>query len=287
MTYPDKIVHGTGIAVTTLPNLLGKGRWRLEGLRARRSHDFYWVTRGQGRLSINGRTRGYGPNSVLFIPAGSVYGLTTAANVQGYAATLPDILPVPVPGNPGLVKASSIFDQGQITSYFEQISREQDSKNQGFEQAMESYMTLLGIWIERNSGRNDWPLKSKPPAADRLVATFLRRLDTGFCRTGTTADYAADLNVTATHLSRVCRELLGHPASDLIRDRTVLEAQILLADTDMRINHVAEHLGVESAAYFSRMFKSSTTLSPRAFRDHARARPMSKASGTPGKIARK
>ena len=77
---------------------------------------------------------------------------------------------------------------------------------------------------------------------------------------------AAELGVTPTHLSRVCRDCYGRSASALLRDRQMLEARRLIAYTQTGIGEIAYRLGFADAAYFTRVFTAETGQSPRAFR---------------------
>ncbi len=254
------------IEISTLPGQAAKGRWRIDSLRALTSHGIFWITRGQGRITLGPTTRGITPNSLLFIPAGRVHALHLKKSMLGYAAFLPDSLPVPVPDNPALIKATSIFEQGQITSYFEQVATEYSSDAPGRDNAMESYLTLLSIWIERHQPRNDWQGRQDLDAAARLAEKFLLLLEKKYHSQQTVAAYADLLGVTSTHLSRCCNEVFGKPASDLIQARLIAEARLLLADGDQKIGQIATQLGFTSAAYFARLFRQHTGQSPRAFR---------------------
>lgn len=80
------------------------------------------------------------------------------------------------------------------------------------------------------------------------------------------AGCAAALAVTPTHLSRVCRERAGKPASALIRERQMLEARRLLASTQQDVAGIAWRIGFADPSYFARVFTAETGLSPRAFR---------------------
>ncbi|MFT4707351.1 MAG: AraC family transcriptional activator of pobA [Paracoccaceae bacterium] len=271
MQYPTKSAYGQKVEVYTLPGLTSRGRWRMQSLQSREKHVFLWFTRGQGQLRIGSILRGFGPNTVIFIPAGQIHAVIPSANAQGYASFLPETLPVPVPHSAGLIKATSIFDQGQMTGYFEQISAEHSNIQPGFEHVIESYLTLLSVWIERNHARNEWLLAARPTAAQRLLDRFLRRLEDNHQLGLAVSTYAAVLDVTPTHLSRVCREVAGKPALELVQDRVVLAAKYGLAESDIKINEIATSLGFSSAAYFTRLFRQSTLQSPREFRLQARS----------------
>ena len=75
--------------------------------------------------------------------------------------------------------------------------------------------------------------------------------------------------MTPTHLSRVCRQACGRPASSLLQDRVLFEARRLLAETRMPVNEVSRSLGFTSAAYFTRAFQHRTGKTPTAFRKSA------------------
>jgi len=263
---PAGLASQGSLSVFTLPGLIGRGRWRSEGLRARHSHLFLWVTRGQCRATIGTTTRGLSPNSLLFVPAGTVHALSPSKNALGYAVFLPEDIPVPVPFEPALIKARSIFDQGRLTGYLEQILIEYQSLETGSDHAMESYLTLLSVWIERNSDFNDWRSRRVEGRYSEIAEAFARRLERDFARAHAVGDYARALNISSAHLSRVTVAGFGKPASALIQARLVLEGRLLLANTTHTITDIAKGLGFGSPAYFTRLFKAHTGISPRAFR---------------------
>ena len=80
------------------------------------------------------------------------------------------------------------------------------------------------------------------------------------------ADFAAALGVTPTHLTRCCNTACGRPASALLQDRRIFEARKLLAETRIPVGKIAEQLGFNSPAYFTRAFQHLTGKSPSAFR---------------------
>jgi len=259
-------VHSRPIHISTLPGLVLNGRWRSESLRALGSHAFIWITRGQGRATIGATTRGISANNLLVIPAGKVHAISLSNSMQGYACYLPDDLPVPVPERPCLIKAKSIFEQGQLTGYFEQISTEHLALKIGASYAMESYMTLISVWVERNQTINDWPDPRVSNRSAHVVGRFLTRLEREYRVMQSVSAYAKMLNVTPTHLSRVCSAEVGKPALELIQDRLILAARCDLADTDQKIREISERLGFTSAAYFTRFFGQHCGLSPSQYR---------------------
>lgn len=79
-------------------------------------------------------------------------------------------------------------------------------------------------------------------------------------------EYASALNVTPHHLNLICREVTGQTASDVIRERSMLEAKRLLIFTDQTVTEIAMALSFMDPSYFARVFRASTGQSPAAFR---------------------
>ena len=83
----------------------------------------------------------------------------------------------------------------------------------------------------------------------------------------TAKDYADRLAVHVNHLNKVLKENTGKTTTDMIRDRIVQEAKILLKQTDWNISEIAYSLGFEQVAHFSNFFKKQTTVAPIVFRE--------------------
>ena len=80
--------------------------------------------------------------------------------------------------------------------------------------------------------------------------------------------YAGMMNITERHLNRICKTCLDKTSSDLIFDRTILEAKRLLMRNGISISEVAEQLGYLDNSYFSRLFKKRTGSTPKKFMNH-------------------
>lgn len=112
---------------------------------------------------------------------------------------------------------------------------------------------LLGF--EKNMNRNY-----------QLTYEFKRLVDQYFAQWNSIGQYASELHVSAKHLTEVVKEETGHTALQLIHERLLLESQYLLKHTTISVKECASLLGFETASYFSRFFKSHTTLSPNEYR---------------------
>ncbi|HLS94558.1 MAG TPA: helix-turn-helix transcriptional regulator [Sphingobacterium sp.] len=82
----------------------------------------------------------------------------------------------------------------------------------------------------------------------------------------TPKEYADRLSVHVNHLNKVLKETTGSTTTQIISQRIVQEAKILLRQTDWAISDIAFVLGFEESAHFSNFFKKHTSSSPHLFR---------------------
>lgn len=255
-------------AVTSLGKLRMQGAWRYELLHASTRHRLFWITRGQGRVSVKCITRGYGPNTAVFVPARATLAIELPSQVQGLELCLPPDDTLALPEEPFHIRVLNIEAQGSLTSHIEKIERELAARAPAMERALMAYSLLVSAWMTRELSRTEGAVVREK--SHRLVELFADRMEAQF-RTGRgVADYAAQLHVTPTHLSRVCRDAAGRPAHAILNERIMYEARRLLLETDMPAREIAEHLGFSSAAYFTRAFSQATGRTPSDFRSPAR-----------------
>ncbi len=117
---------------------------------------------------------------------------------------------------------------------------------------------------------------SKPhDASQRITTLFLELLERQFpidekhaeIHFRSPAEYAHQLNIHVNHLNRAVKNTTGKTTSQVIADRLVQEAKILLTHTSSNISEIAYALGFAQATHFSNFFKQHVDMSPSAFRD--------------------
>ncbi len=265
-TTADSLPGGTSqLRLMAIPRLAAGGRWRVEAMRSLSEPCLLWFTKGQGRITVQGQTRGYTANNAIFIPAGVMHGFEAGPQVYGTAVFFGRDNPITLPAQPLHLRIREVHAQQEANVLLDSVQREMNSDVPAHDRATLHYLGLLGVWLERQAKRLE-PEAPRPDAAHRLVARYTALLEQDF-RTGMgVAEFAAALGVTPTHLSRCCRIACGHPASALLQDRRIFEARKLLSETKTPVNHIAASLGFTSAAYFTRAFQHLTGQSPTAFR---------------------
>lgn len=256
---------GPAYRLTPLHLLAEGGRWRTEAMRSHAQPVLYWFTRGQGRITVQGVTRGYGPHNAVLLPEGTMHGFDTGGQITGHALFLPRDADLSRAAEPLHVAVRDAALQAEMTSQIDNIARELGRGAAASDRALRHHAGLLAVWIERQAEAGA-AQDARGRAAERLSAAFSALLERDFRQARSVADYAADLGVTATHLSRSCKAACGRSALALLQDRLHYESRRMLRDTDLPVKDVARRLGFRSAAYFTRAFQSKTGATPSGFR---------------------
>jgi len=242
------------------------------GAHARASqHRLLWINRGGGRATIDGVVTGFGTHAALFLPAGTIHALEFTPTTSGWLLTCDaDAMSDWVfPDRPLSATVPDRAKQAALITLCEDIQREGVEKHAEHSIALRCLGGLLSVWITRHLAtavQRDIPTGR----STELLQSFLKLIEDRYTAQDSVADYAAALAITPTHLTRICRDLAGKSASQMIQDRTLLEARIRLTQSTSPIKSIAEALGFTSSAYFTRLFTQKTGVSPGAFRRQTR-----------------
>jgi AraC-like DNA-binding protein len=253
--------------ISSLQRMAQGGKWRVEAMRSYSRPLLLWFTRGQGRITVSGVTRGYGPHNAVFIPAGTMHGFDMLGHVFGHAIFFPRGVDLGLPSEPVHLRLRDGAVQAEITALVDAMERELNRGQPGMDRALYHHAGLIAVWLERQAASAEHSAPARPKAANRLAEAYTALVERDFRSGKGVADYAAALGVTPTHLSRVCNETCGRPALGLLQDRVLFEARQLLRETDRPVKDIAQSLGFTSAAYFTRAFQARTGMTPSAFRN--------------------
>jgi AraC family transcriptional activator of pobA len=81
------------------------------------------------------------------------------------------------------------------------------------------------------------------------------------------SNYADLLNITPKALGKITKTHFNKTLTDLIAERIVMEAKRELYLSNKAVKEIAYELGYDDESYFSRFFKTNTSISPQTFRD--------------------
>ncbi|RZA15809.1 MAG: helix-turn-helix domain-containing protein [Lysobacteraceae bacterium] len=268
---PDDVLHYEPV------NVRGElHHWTIPAHRHDGLHQFQLLTQGGAEATLDGRTQRLEAPAALLIAPGVVHGFVYDRHSAGHQVTLPSaLLRALLGGNASLLErlAQTIVitgtdmgaDAAECEALFVRLRDEFQLRRLGRGEALQSHATLLGLWFLQREEAARATLRTQA-LRDTLVQRFRHLVDLHFREQQPVSFYAAELDVTADHLSRVCRGTTGLSALDLLHQRVELEARRLLAYTPAAVIEVAHELGFDDPAYFSRFFTKTTGHSPTAYR---------------------
>lgn len=116
--------------------------------------------------------------------------------------------------------------------------------------------------------------KTQVNASQRIATLFLELLERQFpieenhpkINLRSASDFASQLNVHVNHLNRAVKETTLKTTTQLIAERVLQEAKILLRHSKWNIAEIAFALGFTEVTHFNNFFKKYTEVSPSKFR---------------------
>lgn len=129
----------------------------------------------------------------------------------------------------------------------------------------------FGLKIQPSSDQQ----KATINASQRISALFVELLERQFpiddqhpaIKLRTASEFAEQLNIHMNHLNRAIKENLDKTTTQVIAERIVQEAKILLRHSKWGVAEIAYALGFTEATHFNNFFKKHTQVSPTKFRN--------------------
>lgn len=255
----------THLKIVTLAQLGGGQDWRLALAHDRPHHTLIWITRGQGRILLDGRRRGLGTHNAVFIPTGSLFSLDLGRQGMGQAVLVPDGSPMRLPDMARHLRVRDGQVQSELATLIEAAQREQAQTRPLCQDAMEAHVSLMSVWLRRQIAQEEH-VPSPRTAAERISQGFTKLVSERYTSGASMAEYAATLGITPTHLTRAVKAATGKTAAELLTERVVHAARALLETTPHPARNIAHHLGFGSAAYFTRFMQQHTGRTPSQLR---------------------
>ena len=115
-------------------------------------------------------------------------------------------------------------------------------------------------------GREQKGIDARLRRKEEVFYKFLLMVEENFKTQRLVNFYAEKLNITPKHLSAVAKETSGHTAGEWIDSYVILEAKMLLNNSELSIQEISSRLNFANQSFFGKYFKHHTGMSPRAFR---------------------
>lgn len=239
------------------------------------NHSFIYLTSGEAIMKIGDKNYTIYKDQMLIVPAGQVFSFQNPDINTGYLCNFHnDILIgkysneniinefdfLKIWGNPfiRLDKQSSEF----ILSIFKRLLIEYNENGIKKLDIIQPYLITLLSEINRNY---------KPLFEDNetknleITKKFMEVLFSNFKKIHLVKNYASLLFISPNHLNKCVKKTTGKSPTKWIDEILILEAKVLLYQSNYSISEVAFELGFYDQSYFSRFFKKYEGLTPLEF----------------------
>mgnify|MGYP001290194824 CR=1 FL=1 len=239
------------------------------------------VTEGGGEVFIDGASWQIELPALIVIPSRHVHGFHFRRSIDGRVITAaqrpleslaavgsPDVLahirrPCVLP------RVDSVRHAEALAPLFDAIARETRLHSRGEATASPALLLALFVHVARIADALQVRVGEDAAARTRKAAQvdrFRALVDSHFRERWPIERYAQEVGVSAGQLSRLCRDVLGHSALDVVNARVMHEAERELVYSILGVKQIAAVLGFADEAYFGRFFKKQTGRTPTEFR---------------------
>lgn len=153
----------------------------------------------------------------------------------------------------------------KIESLFEKLLKEYQNKNAFQQQLILSYIDIIYVELSRHYLVENSQKIIKSNSYSEKFQQFEDFIEKNYISEKSPSQYADWMNISPKHLNRITKTVIGKTASEVITDRIVLEAKRRFLHTKNSFSSIASSLGYDDYAYFSKLFKKSSGLTPTEF----------------------
>ena len=238
-------------------------------------HDFYeilWITKGNSKQAIDYNEYKIGRYSLFFISPGQLHLFEEWHGVEGYCIMFTEGFSLQLFQNKSILFELRYLDNLSVNPYI-QLDNQSAAILQPLvdllmiESSPEIIQGLLFILLKKIQKLFFGAVVDRTIKRQIVVFKKFRHLvEQNFIRQLTLTEYADMLNVTAHYLNNSVKYTCNKTASDIIKERIILEAKQLLQFSGKSISEISALLSFKDSSYFSRFFKKNTDFSPLEFR---------------------
>lgn len=151
----------------------------------------------------------------------------------------------------------------QLFNYCHEIDSYYQNNNEFKNHAIGAFLKLILIYCNNTCSL---PKEDAQIQGNTVLKSFKELVEINYKKWHNTGSYAEALYISADHLNRVVKSLIGKTAKEYIQSRITLAAKRLLHFSTLSTKEIGYELGFKEPAHFSSFFKNCTGISPAAFK---------------------
>jgi AraC-like DNA-binding protein len=250
-------------------------------------HDFFemiWLPAGRGQVRSDLQSFPLEPRTVFFAAPGQVHAWQFTAPPEGEIVSFTHDFFMVNSENPGFFGRLPFLRAGatepilrldaaegaRMDALFRELRLAAADPAPGRDDMVRAYLTIMltlvrRVWLRGQAAQ----AKPEPREGDTLACRFRLALEENFPRMLAVRDYAELLHVSRSHLNEELRRQSGQSASEIIRERVLLESKRLLVHSSLTISEIAYRLHFRDPSYFGRFFRKCSGRTPGMYREGA------------------
>jgi AraC-like DNA-binding protein len=238
-----------------------------------------FITKGFCKATDNLNVLTQKQNQIRFTAPGKVMSVVEISeDIEGFHCLFDQEFIDPYSGKSGMLNSLPFFDldafslvdlPASTVDFFNVVlSKLLNDFNNDYENLKSTICQyLVGILTECERYYNNEVQDIKSLlSADKISYQFVKLVSTHYLKKRSLNDYAELLNITPKHLTKCIKQATGKTPTTFINQMLVLEAKVLLKETQLTISEIAYQLNFEDPAYFNRFFKKHAAQTPSMFR---------------------
>lgn len=244
-------------------------------------HNFYQIvlfTKGGGQHSIDFERYDVQPHQVYYMAPGQTHTWEFDADTDGYLINFNESFFTSICHNPHFVRDFPLFNtisSGSVNTLdmaccaaleqtFEQMLEEFENGGEYIMDILRGMLIIILVRLSRVVPNTFQEGVSRHNLT--LMHEFEKLIEQWYREKRLPKAYAELMFITPNHLNALTNSVVGKSAGELIRERILLEAKRMLANSDLMVGQIAEALNFEDNAYFTRFFKKYLGTTPEKFR---------------------
>lgn len=246
-------------------------------------HTYYeviWIMKGHGVHTVDFRDYPFKGPCLFLLQPGHVHKIVKAVPTSGYILKFCESFFSADGNSENLLLKYGIFDNINVQPVVDlgpavvTLLNDLMVKMLGeFEQRAElskvilaSYLKIFLLQVYKLKESNQEELKEIPEPRYLTFRQFKRLVEDHYAKEHAVRFYTGQLAITGRTLNEITHKYAGKTAGDIIQERILLEARRYIYNGGLSIKEIADQLGFDDAAYFTRFFTKHQGLSPQQFR---------------------
>jgi len=152
-----------------------------------------------------------------------------------------------------------------ISKFVRKLETELVTKNAFYEEICEAYLNEFFVFLSREAVLHKQDVSVDPKTKEKFDLLH-QRLSMDYSKKWTVDDMAKLVNFSPSYLHTVYKRVFGMSPLSYIINLRIERAKMMLIESKMPINEIAENLGYSNTTHFIRQFTGKVGISPLKYR---------------------